>query len=115
LKKNEINTNDVEISWNKILLDDIKTKNFGNPDKIKKILKEDILPNIKEMEGVIRIDEIEKFYFKMKNLGETYKLPGLISYTDRLMIFGRNFDLKNIEKHLSSFPKLSEWIENIAE
>jgi hypothetical protein len=71
-----------------------------------KVLREDMLPLMKNFKGALKTGEVKKFADKVNRLGEDFAVPGLIDYANQLKEFEQDFDIEGIKKSLAGFPTI---------
>ncbi|MCP5050386.1 MAG: response regulator [bacterium] len=71
-----------------------------------KILREDILPELEKFKGALNMEEVKKFAVKVKQLGEEFRVPGLVVYANRLDELEQDFDVEGVNKSLADFPMI---------
>jgi hypothetical protein len=82
----------------------LSPENLARVPALIETLEKEILPIIKNINGVIEIDVIENLAHKIVKLGADYQVPGLVNYGERLRELSPIFDITNINKALKAFP-----------
>ena len=66
-----------------------------------------------EMRSTLRINDIEDFAIKMRELGAEYSYPPLVSWGQQLAARVGTFDVEAMERTLVTFPDVVEHIESM--
>jgi signal transduction histidine kinase/DNA-binding NarL/FixJ family response regulator len=84
--------------------------NFVSPELIE-TLEKIFQPQCEELQRILDMDEVELFAEDLIKLGESYHIIELIDYAKKLSELIENFDIEQIEKTLSKFPKLIQLLK----
>jgi len=83
--------------------------------RLTKILREELVPALAGLAGVLKVGDIEKFETRISQLGRDFNVPRLIDYARMLREFEQNFDIENIERALAEFPGIVDALVKIEE
>ena len=83
--------------------------------RLTKILREELVPALNGLTGVLKVGDIEKFETRISQLGSDFNVPRLIDYARMLREFEQNFDIENIERALAEFPGIVDALVKIEE
>lgn len=82
---------------------------------VKAILENELMTIWKNFEEQQPLTEVEHFATQIKELGKKYELEILISYGNRLLMAVNNFDIEQMLKILSDYPKLLNTFKVVTE
>ena len=94
------------------LLANLTTETKERLPELLQVLSDEYLPYWEKIKNTLAIFKIEKFAKELKTTATEYKLEILNQYCDSLLESIRNFDIRNMEKELNTFPQLLHKIEN---
>lgn len=97
------------------IIENITAENIKRLPQLTKILKEELVPALEGLTGVMKVGDIEKFATRIAQLGIDFNMPRLINYARMLREFEQNFDIENIERALTEFPGIVHALEKIKE
>jgi len=90
-------------------------KSIKELPRLTKILREELVPALNGLTGVLKVGDIEKFETRISQLGSDFNVPRLMDYARMLREFEQNFDIENIERALAEFPGIVDALVKIKE
>lgn len=97
------------------MMKSMTAENIKKLPRLTKILREELVPALDGLTGVLKVGDIEKFETRISQLGTEFNVPRLIDYARMLREFEQNFDIENIERALAEFPGIVDALVKIEE